>query len=318
MAKQTLCILGGTGFVGRHLVRALHDEGHAIRVLTRRRERHRELLVLPRVTLHEVDVYDPQALAAAFTGCTAVVNLVGILNEKGRDGSGFERAHVTLPERVVEACGAAGVHRLLHMSALNADPEGPSHYLRTKGRGEALVHAAHGESLAVTSFRPSVIFGPGDGLFCRFAGLLALGPVFPLACARARFAPVWVEDVVHCFVRALDDKATHGERYELCGPEVWTLHQIVEYTARQAGMNRLIIPLGEDLSNLQGWVMEWIPGKPFSRDNVASTRVDSVCTGPFPARFEREPATIEQVVPSYLGPRQKNPRYNRFRTHARR
>lgn len=318
MPKQTLCILGGTGFVGRHLVRRLHDDGHTVRVLTRRRERHRELLVLPRVTVDEVDSGDVDALAAAFAGCNAVINLVGILNEKGHDGAGFEAAHVALPERVVAACRAAGVGRLLHMSALNADPDGPSHYLRSKGRGEALVHAAHGPELAVTSFRPSVIFGPGDGLFCRFAALLELAPVFPLACARARFAPVWIEDVVHCFVRALDDPATYGQRYDLCGPEVWTLHQLVEYTARQAGLCRWIVPLGQDLSNLQGWFMEWLPTTPFSRDNVRSTAVDSVCSGPFPSLFDRVPATIEQVVPGYLGRRQKSPRYSTLRRHARR
>lgn len=316
MAKQTLCVLGGSGFVGRHLVPALHDAGHTVRVLTRRRERHRELLVLPRVTVDEIDSGDTEALATAFAGCDAVINLVGILNEKGRDGAGFEAAHVALPERVVAACRSAGVGRLLHMSALNADPEGPSHYLRSKGRGEALVHAAHGADLAVTSFRPSVIFGPGDGMFCRFAGLLALAPLFPLACASARFAPVWIGDVVPCFVQALDDPATFGERYDLCGPEVWTLHQLVEYTARESGMSRWIVPLGDDLSRMQAWFMEWLPGKPFSRDNIASTTVDSVCSGPFPAVFNRVPATIEQVVPGYLGRRQKNPRYSSMRRYA--
>lgn len=318
MSKHTLCVLGGTGFVGRHLVRRLHEEGHTVRVLTRRRERHRELLVMPRVTVDEADSNSVEALATAFSGCTAVINLVGILNERARDGSGFEAAHVALPERIVAACLKAGVGRLLHMSALNAGPDGPSHYLRSKGRGEALVHAAHGADLAVTSFRPSVIFGPGDGLFSRFAGLLAYGPVFPLACAKARFAPVWVDDVTHCFVQALDDPATFGQSYDLCGPEVWSLHQLVEYTARQAAMCRWIMPLGESLSNMQAWFMEWVPGKPFSRDNVASTRVDSVCSGPFPEIFGRTPATIEQVVPGYLGRRQKNPRYSGLRRHARR
>ncbi|HEY5719932.1 MAG TPA: complex I NDUFA9 subunit family protein [Gammaproteobacteria bacterium] len=318
MSTQTLCVLGGTGFVGRHLVPRLHDAGHHVRVLSHRRERHRELLVLPRVTVDEVDVYDSAALAAALAGCDAAINLVGILNERGSDGSGFERAHVTLPGVLVEACRQAGVGRLLQMSALHADAEhGPSHYLRSKGRGEALVHAAHGPGLAVTSFRPSVIFGPGDGLFSRFAGLLALSPgVFPLACAKARFAPVYVGDVVHCFAQALTDPATHGQRYDLCGPEVWTLHQLVEYTAEQAGLDRWVVPLGEDLSRLQARVMEWVPGKPFSRDNLRSTTVDSTCSGPFPELFGIVPRSIEQVVPGYLGPRQKNPRYHRLRRVA--
>jgi NADH dehydrogenase len=179
------------------------------------------------------------------------------------------------------------------------------------------VHAASG--LAVTSFRPSVMFGPGDGLFSRFAQLLALAPLaFPLACPRARFAPVYAGDVAACFTAALDDPGTHGARYDLCGPEVWTLHQLVAYTAEQAGLSRWIIPLGDRLSQLQAWSMEWVPGKPFSRDNLRSASIDSVCSGPFPERFGIEPKSIDQVVPGYLGGRQKIPRLMLMRRLARR
>jgi len=316
MATRTICVLGGTGFIGRHLVPRLHAAGHTVRLLSRRRERHRELLVLPRVTIDTADIHDPAVLTAAFAGCDTVINLVGILNEVGK--SRFEQTHVTLVENTLAACRAAGVGRLLHMSALNADAEqGPSHYLRSKGEGEQRVRAAHGPELATTLFRPSVIFGPRDGLFSRFSGLLALAPgVFPLACPRARFAPVFVGDVVHAFAQALDDPATHGATYDLCGPEVWTLHQLVEYTAEQAGLDRWVMPLGDNLSRLQARVMEWVPGKPFSRDNLLSTTVDSVCSGPFPEIFGITPTTIEQVVPGYLGLRQKNPRFHRMRRHA--
>jgi nucleoside-diphosphate-sugar epimerase len=161
MKMRTICVLGGTGFVGRHLAASLAREDYTLRVLTRRRERHRDLLVMPSLQLIEADVYDQHVLNEQLSGCDAVINLVGILNEKGRDGSGFHRAHVELPRKVAHACQASGVRRLLHMSALNADAQkGPSHYLRTKGQGEDLVHAAAAQGLQVTSFRPSVIFGP--------------------------------------------------------------------------------------------------------------------------------------------------------------
>ncbi len=219
MARHSICILGGTGFVGRSLAARLAAAGHDLRIPTRRRERHRDLLVLPGVQLIEADVHDPAVLAREFRGCDTVVNLVGILNERGHRGAGFERAHVALPDKVIEACRATGVPRLLHMSALGAAIDGPSHYQRTKARGEALVHAAR--DLAVTSFRPSVIFGPHDNFTNRFARLLRRVPVvFPLACPDARLQPVFVEDVVSAYVAALDDSRTHGQGYELCGPQV--------------------------------------------------------------------------------------------------
>ncbi|MEO5703230.1 MAG: complex I NDUFA9 subunit family protein, partial [Gammaproteobacteria bacterium] len=192
MKTTTVCLLGGTGFVGHHLIRQLTESGYRLRILTRRRERNRDLLVLPNVDLVEADIQDEQVLTRQFMGCDAVINLVGILNEKGSNGSGFRRAHVELPRKILQACLASGVTRVLHMSALNADADkGSSHYLRSKGAGEDLLHSMQG--LRVTSFRPSVIFGPGDSFFNRFATLLKLSPLFfPLACPNARFAPVYV------------------------------------------------------------------------------------------------------------------------------
>ena len=198
MKQETICILGGTGFVGRQLANRLAHYGYRVLILTRRRERHRRLIVNPNIVLLEADVHDSANLLRHFEGVEAIINLVGILNESGKKGTGFRRVHVELPEKIVAAAAASGVTRLLHMSALNADAsEQNSLYLKTKGEGENLVHAAAGQQLVVTSFRPSVIFGAEDRFFNRFATLLKLSrPVFPLACPNSRFAPVYVTDVV--------------------------------------------------------------------------------------------------------------------------
>ena len=316
MKTRRVCLIGGTGFVGRHLAAQLSKAGYAVRVLTRRRERHRELLILPRVELIEANIYDPAELSRQFSDMDAVINLVGILNQRRRRGQRFKDAHVELPRRIVSACQNAGVKRLLHMSALKADAHnGPSRYLRSKGEGEAVVMNAAG--LHTTCFRPSVIFGPDDQFFNRFARLLALSPgLFPLACANARFAPVYVEDVAAAFVSALDNPATFGQSYELCGPRPYTLYELVAYTARLCGHKRHILKLGPRLSWWQGFVLERLPGQPFSRDNYRSTRVNSLCKSHFPDVFGINPSSIEAIVPGYLGERDMNVRLSSLRRNA--
>ena len=302
MSMLRIGVLGGTGFVGHSLCLRLAGAGHEVRLFSRRRERHRELLVLPTAQVVEADVYNPAVLKREFQGLDAVVNLVGILNEKGRDGSGFERAHAELPAKVVQACRQAGVSRLLHMSALAATPQAPSFYLRSKARGEQVVHEAEGPDLHVTSFRPSVIFGPGDSFTNRFAQLLRQVPLaFPLACAHSRLQPVYIEDVVSAFVGALDRHATFGQRYDLCGPKAYTLEEIVAYLARVLGLKRRIVPLGNGLSRLQAALLQFAPGKPFTPDNYRSLQVASTCDRPFPAIFGVTPVRFEDVVPTYLG-----------------
>lgn len=301
MSRLRIVVLGGTGFVGHSLCERLVMAGHEVRILARHAERHRDLLVLPTAQVVEADVHNPAVLKREFQGLDAVVNLVGILNEPGRDGKGFERAHAELPAKVVQACRQSGVARLLHMSALHASPDGPSHYLRSKGRGERIVHEAESNSLHVTSFRPSVIFGPRDSFTNRFAGLLRQVPfVFPLACAGARMQPVYVEDVVQAFVLALDRHATFGKRYNLCGPQVYSLREIVAYLARQLGLKRHILPLNDTLSYLQAAVLQFAPGKPFTPDNYRSLQIASVCEAPFPAIFGIAPGRFEEIVPTYL------------------
>ena len=248
-----------------------------------------------------------------------VINLVGILNEKGDDGLGFRRAHVDLAEKIVHACQHTGITRLLHMGALHADAKkAPSYYLRSKGEALELVHAAR--DLEVTSFCPSVIFGPGDSFFNRFASLLRLMPgVMPLACGNTRFAPVYVGDVAEAFVRSLNNPATYGKNYNLCGPHVYTLKQLVEYTAQQLGIKRRVLGLGPGLSRLMANVFEYVPlFKPITRDNYRSLQVDSVCNETFPAIFGITPRAIEELVPAYLGHQRARARYQSLRQHAQR
>jgi NADH dehydrogenase len=314
MHLTKICVLGGTGFVGSHLVTALHDAGKRVRVLTRRRERHRALLVLPNVEVVECDIHDPEVLAEQFHGMDTVVNLVGILNERGPRGEEFRHVHVALTKKVVQACLDCGVRRLLHMSALHADAgRGTSLYLRTKGEAENHAHTFAGNRLAVTSFRPSVIFGRGDGLFGRFAALLRISPVLPLACPDARFAPVYIGDVVDVMCDALQDDATIDQHLDLCGPEVFRLREIVAYTAQVTGRHRLVVGLPDWLSRAQAAVLERMPGKPFTRDNYDSLQTDSVCSDTPP-----QPTRVSTVVPGYLAGRSRDDLYQSWRRTANR
>lgn len=296
MKPARIVVLGGTGFVGSHLIPRLASQGLSITVLSRNRERHRELAVLPTVRVVSANVYDPNVLAAHFKGADAVINLVGILNESGFDGAGFRRAHVELTRLVIDAMKAAGVSRLLQMSALRAG-EGESWYLKTRGEAEAQVKAS---GLDWTIFRPSVIFGRGDGLFNRFATLLKLSPVLPLARAEARFAPVYVGDVCAAFERALANRATIGQIYELGGPEIVTLREIVTMTRDALGLSRLIVGLPDPLGKLQAAIFGLVPGKPLSLDNFRSLLLDSVPKRDGLAELGIQPTPMAAIVPRML------------------
>lgn len=299
MKTTSVCILGGTGFVGRHVVNRLAAEGVRCRILTRRPHRHRHVGIARGSTLVEANVHDGAELARQFAGQGAVINLVGILNE-GR-GEGFRRVHYDLALSVLAACQAAGVGRLLHMSALNADPKGgASEYLKTKGAAEDYLHANAG-TVAITSFRPSVIFGPDDSLFNRFAALLKIPGPFPLACPKARFAPVYVGDVAEAFARALDDPATHDQHYDLCGPRTFTLRELVEYAIEATGERKPIIELNDTLSQLQAKALGLLPGRPFTMDNYRSMQVDSVCEHDGLGRLGITPTDVDAIVPFVLG-----------------
>jgi len=319
MNYATICILGGTGFVGQHLANRLTRHGYKVRVLTRHRERHRALIVNPAITLLEANIHDTEVLRRHFAEADAVINLVGILNEDNHDGANFSSVHVDLTQKVIDAAMAVGVERLLHMSALNAaSSETHSQYLKTKGEAEDIAHAAAEQGLLVTSFRPSIIFGPGDSFFNRFATLLRFSPpVFPLACPGSRFAPVCVTDVAEAFCRGLDD-ATAGERLDLCGPETWTLKELVEYTRDQLGLRRYIAGLGDGLSRLQARILGIMPGKPFTMDNYYSLQIDSICTSNGLESLGIAPTPIAAVVPGYLAERHSRGRYHAMRRQSRR
>jgi uncharacterized protein YbjT (DUF2867 family) len=298
-AQLTVCVLGGTGFVGTELVIQLAKDGHWISVPTRSSAGPDQLRVLDTVRLITADVHDPRILARLFVGVDVVVNLIGILNEHGR--ATFRSVHVDLAEKVVAAARTTGVKRLLHMSSLGADPDAaPSRYLRSKGEAEARVRAS-APALGWTIFRPSVIFGPGDSLTNRFARLLRLsGGFLPLARAGARFAPICVEDVVQAFRRALTDRATIGQTYELCGPEVISLEELVCITANAADMRCHIVRLPDFVAWAQGALMGLLPGKPFSLDNYRSLTIDSVCRENGCARLGIRPRPMLSVLPTYL------------------
>ncbi len=300
MKNQPVCILGGAGFVGQHLLNRLSRAGYRCRVPVRRPERHRHLRLVPGCEVREVAGWGADDLAGPLEGCGTLVNLVGILNEGG--GRTFEATHVGFVETAIAAAAQAGVTRLLHMSALNANAQdGPSEYLRTKGLGEQRAHAASEQGMAVTSFRPSVIFGPGDSFFLRFAGLLRLVPgPFPLACADARFAPVFVGDVTEAMVRALGNPASAGKTYELCGPREFSLRELVEYTGERIGRRVRVVGLSQGLSKMQARVFQLVPGKPFTIDNYLSLQVDSVCSRNGLGELGIKAADIDAIVPQYL------------------
>jgi NADH dehydrogenase len=301
-------VLGGSGFIGRHFVAQLARREMKVTVPARRRERAKHLILLPTVDVVEANVGDRAVLERLVRGQDAVVNLVGILH------GDFERAHAELPQAIVASCRAAGVRRLVHMSALGADINGPSEYQRSKGRGEQVVREA--KDLDVTVFRPSVVFGPEDRFLNRFAAMARFMPVLAVPCPQARFQPVYVGDVARAMAAALDDTASHAKVYELGGPHEYTLKQLVELVCAMTGRRRLIIGLPDWASYAQALVLEKLPGRLLTRDNYRSMQVPNTTRAAFP--FGIVPQALEAVAPAYLVPSGPRERYPQLRWRARR
>lgn len=277
MKIQKVCIIGGTGFVGHHLVPKLTNAGFQCRIPARRPHRYRSLEVQQGCELTSLKNLEVESLKHHFDGCDAVINLLGILNESS--SCSFEEIHVQAPEKIIEAARQSNVKRLLHMSALNADRiSGASNYLKSKGKGENLMLMQNTGAAKVTTFRPSVIFGDNDSFINRFAQLLMIPGPLPLACADAKLSPLYVGDVTAAFLKALTDSSTFGKSYELCGPRTLTLREIVEYVAQIKGKHKNIIGLGDAMSRLQAKILGVMPGKPFTMDNYNSLQQPSVCT----------------------------------------
>jgi len=315
MRPLSIAVLGGTGFLGTRLVARLIKEGHQVTVLSRDREQHKHLLVLPGLTLENCDVYDAGQLSERFRGRDVVINLVGILNERGFGGAGFRRAHTELTQGVLQAARSAGVTRLLQVSALKAAPDAPSHYLRSKGDAEQLIRETGG-ALDWTIFRPSVMFGPGDSFLNRFAGLLAVPVAFPLAKPNTRFQPVLVDDVIEAMLRSLHGGASSRQTYELGGPQIYSLRDIVGLVAKLTGRRRWIVGLPDFAARLQALVMDFVPGRPFSTDNYKSLTVDSVCTEDGLARLGIKPQSMAASARQYLGAFEDNARLSQNRASA--
>src|SRR5271165_4345752 len=316
MKRLRVCILGGTGFLGTRLAARLIKDGHRVTVLSRDREQHKQLLVLPGLSLENCDVYDEPQLSERLRGTDVVINLVGILNERGFSGAGFRRAHTELTRCVLQAVRSAGVPRLLQVSALKAAVDAPSHYLRSKGEAERLIRE-QGPSLDWTIFQPSVMFGPGDSFLNRFARLLAAIPlILPLARPNARFQPVFVDDVIEALLRSLRGGASSRQTFELGGPQVYTLREMVELVARITGRRRWIIGLPDFAARMQGLIMDFVPGRPFSSDNYRSLSVDSVCSEDGFARLGIKPQSMAASARQYLGAFEDNARLSQNRASA--
>ena len=313
MHIASTCIVGGSGFVGEAIADQLAREGVRVRVITRSRPRAMRLAVLPTVELVVADPHDTAALARAFENMDAVINLVGILHETGRQS--FQACHVELPRKVVEACHSAGVRHLLHMSSLGASAKGPSEYQRSKAAGEEEIRRSAG-ILPFTIFRPSVIFGADDRFLNTFATIVRLMPVILLGGARTRFQPIWVEDVARCFADAAGNPRAFGQTFELAGPRTYTLEELVRVVARMLGKRRVVVPLPEALARVQAFALEHLPGKLMTRDNLRSMQVDNVSSQPFPEVFGFRPSPLEAVVPEYLAATAARARYDRYRHHA--
>jgi NADH dehydrogenase len=316
MRHQSIALIGGSGFIGTHLANALVAAGKSVRIATRRRSHAAHLTLLP-LDVIEADVFDPVELARFVEGADAVVNLAGTLHG-GRGspyGPQFAKLHVELPSKIAAACEGKGVHRLVHLSAINADPNGPSMYLRSKGDGEKAVRAA--TQLATTIFRPSVVFGPEDRFLNTFAALQRLFPVLPLAKPDAKFQPVYVGDVVKAIVGTLDLDAASGQIYELGGPTVYTLESLVRYCGELIGRQARIVRLPDAFAYMQALTFETLPGEPLiTRDNLDSMSRDAVMSGPLAPELNLELVAVEAIAPAYLNESSLRSRFSAFRATA--
>lgn len=320
MDYETVLVVGGSGFIGSHVVKKLVDAGKRVTVPTRRRERAKHLLPLPTVDVVEGDI-STVFLEHLIAEHNAVINLVGILHSRQGVpfGVDFERAHVELPARIVTALAekiTLPQPRYLHMSALGAASNGPSMYLRSKAAGEAA--ALSESSVATTIFRPSVVFGYEDQFLNMFASMQARLPIMPLAGAHTRFQPIFVEDVAQAFVNGLDNSVTFGKTYELAGTKVYTLQELVEMAGRASGHPRPVIPLPDALGRLQAWLLEHLPGQLMSRDNLDSMKVDNVASQPLAKELNVQLHALADIAPLYLAVAHPRTRMDEYRKTAHR
>lgn len=300
-AARRVTVFGGSGFVGRSIVQRLIDAGASVRVAARHPERVKDLLprsIGEKLETVLVDIHDDNAVATATRDAEAVINLVAILYEKGRQT--FRSLHVDGARRVAAAAKQAGASRLVQMSALGASLTSPSAYARTKAAGEQAVREVFP---GATIVRPSIIFGRDDDFFNRFAGMASMSPALPLVGGgKSRFQPVFVEDVAAAFSTVLADPGTAGKTYELGGPQVYTFRELMEILLEQMGSRRLLVPLPFIAAEVQAYFLEWLPKPPLTRDQLALLKSDNVLSGQEPGLRELgiEPTSLESVLPTYI------------------
>ena len=313
MTIKQVGVIGGAGFVGSSIVAKLDAAGYQVKVLTRHRERARHLILLPHVQVLTCDVHDHAVLSESLRGCDAVINLVGILHESKKNT--FDSAHHQLPKRLAQVCQSLGIKRLLHMSALQASVNAPSNYLRSKAAGETALSAFY-QTMHITIFKPSVIFGRADKFINLFATLIKLMPIVFLAKPDAKFQPIWVEDVADIFINSLQNDKTYSKSYELAGSTVYRMRELVQKVMQVLKKKRPIIGLNDRFSYMQAWLMEWSPIKLITRDNVRSMEVDSVASGPLASEIALPLMPLESVMPEYIINKTPRAAYDRFRTAA--
>jgi NADH dehydrogenase len=298
---DVVTVFGGTGFIGRYLVRRLAKTGATIRIAGRNPHRAKHLRtagVVGQIVPIAVDIDNDASVKAAVTGATAVVNLIGILFESGK--SRFKNLQAEAPGRIARAAKAAGVTALVHVSAIGADPNARAQYAQTKGEGEAAVRAAFPNAVIL---RPSIVFGPEDGFFNRFGRMATLLPFLPLVGGgHTKFQPVYVGNVADAVLNALIDPSLAGKTYELGGPRVYSFKQLLEYILAETGRKRALVTLPFGLAALQGTFLQMLPNPPLTRDQVELLKSDNVVSpGALTlADLGIEPTAVETIVPTYL------------------
>jgi NADH dehydrogenase len=294
-----VCVFGGTGFLGRRVVRRLASEGATLRVAVRSPHRAQSVLDPDRVQVLRADVRDPASVAAAVAGSDAVVNAVSAYVEKA--GVSFESVHVQGARTVAQEAFAAGVARLVLVSGIGADPDSASSYIRARGRGEL---AARQAFAGATVVRPGAMFGPGDALFGALADIVRLSPVVPLiGGGRTRVQPVYVEDVAEAIARVLAERGSAGQTYELAGPGAYTLRELVSFVLRLVGKRRLLVPVPFAVAEIQARLFELLPSPPLTTSQVDLLRMDNLASGDLPGLHELgiRAKAIEDIVPTYVG-----------------
>lgn len=298
---RKITVFGGSGFIGRHLVRRLAHQGWAVRVAVRSPDSAKFLKPFGepgQIQPWRTDIRDDAAIAAAVAGADAVVNLVGILFESGRQR--FDDLQATGPGRIAAAAQTAGVGRLVHISAIGADGQSPAAYARSKAMGEAAVLAAFPTA---TILRPSIVIGPEDGFFNRFAAMAMVSPFLPLVGGgRTRFQPVTVNDVADAILAALTRPDVQGRVYELGGPKIYSFRELLDLTLQVIGRRRCLLSIPMGLARLQGMVLQNLPNPPLTLDQVRMLEKDNIVAADALGLIELgiDASPIEPLLPAYM------------------